>query len=103
MAMNRARPWRSSPTMRPNMKGMAAETSSMAKIDRMFDQCDGVLEGMGGIGVEEAAAIGAKLLDCLLAGHRTQCDHLLGALERGGIDRALAGSAASPAPQRRWR
>ena len=34
MVMNRARPWRSSPTMRPNMKGMAAETTSMAKIDR---------------------------------------------------------------------
>ena len=46
---------------------------------------------MGGVGVEEAAAIGAELLDRLLAGDRAKRDGLLGAFERGGVDRAGQG------------
>ena len=47
-----------------------------------------VLERMGGIGVEEAAAVGAELLDDFLARHRPDGDRLLRPFERGRIDRA---------------
>ncbi len=43
---------------------------------------------MGRIGVEKAAAVGAKLLDDLLARHRPDRNRLLGAFERGRVDRA---------------
>ena len=36
----------------------------------------GVLKGMGRVGVEEAAAVGAQLFDDLLGGHRPLGDHL---------------------------
>ena len=45
-----------------------------------------VLEGMRGVGVEEAAAIGAEHLDGLLGGDRALGDRLLGAFERGRLD-----------------
>ena len=41
-----------------------------------------VLEGVGRVGVEEAAAVVAQLLDDLLRGDRTDRDRLLAALER---------------------
>ena len=41
---------------------------------------------MRGIGVEEAAAVGAQHLDRDLRGDRTDRDGLLGAFERGGVD-----------------
>jgi hypothetical protein len=41
-----------------------------------------MLEGMRGIGVEDATAIGAELLDRLLARHREEGDGLAPALER---------------------
>ena len=44
-----------------------------------------VLERMRGIGVEEAAAIGAEHLDRDLRGDRPDRDGLLGAFERGRI------------------
>lgn len=44
-------------------------------------QCRGVFERMGRVGVEEAAAIGPKLLDSLLAGHRPERDGLARALK----------------------
>ena len=44
----------------------------------------GVLVGMGGVGVEEAAAVGAQHLDRFLRGDRPLRDRLLGALERMG-------------------
>ena len=43
---------------------------------------------MRGIGVEEAAAVRAELLDRLLARHRADGDDLFGAFERRGVDRA---------------
>ena len=92
--MSSALPCRMSPTMRPNVNGMAAETSSMAKIERIVRPGIRILEGMRGIGVEEAAAIGAELLDRFLAGHRPERDDLLGAFERRRLDRALQASAA---------
>ncbi|MGY3120787.1 hypothetical protein ACVWXQ_004724 [Bradyrhizobium sp. S3.14.4] len=45
-----------------------------------------VLEGMGGVGIEEAAAIGPEHLDRDLRGHRADRDGLLGAFERRGLD-----------------
>ena len=45
-----------------------------------------VLEWMRGVGVEEAAAVGAELLDRLLARHRAHRDGLLRALERGDLE-----------------
>ena len=45
-----------------------------------------VLERMGGVGVEEAAPVGAELLDDLLARDRPDRDGLLRALERGCVD-----------------
>ena len=47
-----------------------------------------VLKRMSGIGVEEAAAVGAELLDDLLARHRSDRDRLFRAFERGRVDRA---------------
>ena len=41
-----------------------------------------VLVGMGGVGVEEAAAIGAKMLDGLHRGDRPQRDRLVRTLDR---------------------
>ena len=41
---------------------------------------------MGGVGIEEAAAIGAEHLDGDLGGHRTDRNRLLGALKRRGFD-----------------
>ena len=45
-----------------------------------------VLVGMRGVDVEEAAAVGAELLDGDLAGDRALRDRLLGAFERRRID-----------------
>lgn len=45
-----------------------------------------VLERMGRVDAEEAAAIGAQLLDGDLAGRRAERDGLLGALQGGGMD-----------------
>ena len=44
---------------------------------------------MSGIGVEEAAAVGAELLDDLLARHRPDRDRLFRAFERRRVDGAL--------------
>ena len=41
---------------------------------------------MRGVDIEEAAAIGAELLDCLLAGDRAKRDGLLRAFDRGRRD-----------------
>ena len=54
----------------------------------------GVLERMGGVGVEEAAAVGAELLDDLLARDRPDRDRLLRPFERRRVDRAQPASAA---------
>ena len=43
----------------------------MDSIWRKFDSGVGILEGMGGVGIEEAAAVGAQHLDGHLGGHGT--------------------------------
>ncbi len=55
-----------------------------------------VFERMGGIDVEEAAAIGAQLLDRLLARHRPERDGLLAALERGRHRRSIESVCGRP-------
>ena len=59
-----------------------------AQISRMLVQTFGFSNGCGGIGVEEAAAVGAELLDDFLARHRPNGNRLLRPFERGRIDRA---------------
>ena len=57
-----------------------------------------VLEGMRRVGVEEAAAVGAELLDDLLRRHRALRDRLCRALDASSHARVgVAGSAARPA------
>jgi len=43
---------------------------------------------MSGVGIEETAAVGAELLDRLLARNRPQRDGLFGTFQRGCIDAA---------------
>ena len=87
MAMRIARPCRRSPTARPKASTEATGISSSAQISRMLVQAFGILERMRGIGVHEAAAVGAELLDRLLARHRPDRNGLLGAFERRRVDR----------------
>ena len=54
-------------------------------------QAGGVLEGMGRVGVERPAAVGAQLLDDLLGGEGAAGDDLLGTLQRGRGGRAVEG------------
>ena len=49
-------------------------------------ECSRVLEGMRGIGVEEAAAVGAEHLDCDLRRDRADSNGLLGSFKRGRFD-----------------
>ena len=53
-----------------------------------------VLERMRGVGVEEAAAVGAEHLDRDLGGDRADGDGLARAFERGRLDRGRRASAA---------
>ncbi len=86
MAARIAQPWRWSPTMRPKTLVSAAPMrEDRDHLDEVGHRV-GVLEGMGGVGVEEAAAVGAEHLDGDLRGDRADGDGLLGALERGGVD-----------------
>ena len=62
-----------------------AEREDRHHLDQVGDRV-GIFEGMRGIGVEEAAAIGAEHLDGDLRGHRTDRDRLLRTFERGGVD-----------------
>jgi hypothetical protein len=60
MAARIAQPWRSSPTMRPKtLVSAAADREDREHLDEVGERRR-VLEGMGGVGVEEAAAIGAE-------------------------------------------
>ena len=87
--------------MRPNdigerrADGEDRRPSAMRLVERAR-----VLEGVGGIGVEEAAAIGAELLDGDLGGDRPERDGLLAALQRRRHRRRRRGSAARPCQTR---
>ena len=81
-----AQPWRWLPTMRPNTLVSAAPSAKIEIICTKFDSAVGFSNGMRGVGVEEAAAIGAEHLDRDLRGDRADRDGLLGAFQRGGVD-----------------
>ena len=54
-------------------------------------KCGRVFEGVSGVGIEEAAAVGAKHLDGDLRGHRANGDGLLSAFQRRSIDVSAQG------------
>ena len=54
--------------MRPKVSQSAAGISRIASSSRKFDERRRVLEGMGGVRVEEPPAVGAELLDRDLGG-----------------------------------
>ena len=83
-----AQPCRMSPTTRPKASTDATGMRRSAQISRRLVQAFGILERVRRIGVEEAAAVGAELLDDLLARDRPDRDRLLRPLERRRVDRA---------------
>ena len=94
MMANTARPWRLSFTMCPNVN---ASANGMTRIAQSLDEVverRRVLERVGGVHVEEAAAVGAELLDGDLAGDRAAGDELLG--------RRLRPSCAAVKPSKFW-
>ena len=64
------------------MRGSEKLITSNRKISSQFVHECRVLERVRGVGVVEAAAVGAELLDDLLAGHRAAGDGLLAAGQR---------------------
>ena len=86
MAAKIAQPWRWLPTMRPKTLVSAAPIAKIDTIWTKFDERVRVLERMRGVGVEEAAAIGAEHLDRELRGDRARRDRLLRAFERRRVD-----------------
>ena len=81
-----AQPWRWLPTMRPNTLVSEAPIAKIRDDLQEVRQRGRVLERMRGIGVEEAAAIGAEHLDRDLRSDRADGDGLLGAFQRRRID-----------------
>ena len=98
IAARMAQPWRESPTMRPKVMHSAAEMSRIESISRKFESGVGFSKRMRGVHVEEAAAVGAELLDGDLRGGRADGDHLL-ARRRCSI----TGSSCSVLPSPRLR
>ena len=72
--------------MRPNTLVSAAPMRENRDHLHEVRQCGRVLEGMRGVGVEEAAAIGAQHLDGDLRRHGADGDGLLGAFQRRRVD-----------------
>jgi len=72
------------PTIRPKVRGSEKLMTSNRKISIQFVQVGRILERMRGVGVEEAAAVGAEFLDGFLAGHRPTGDW--SAAHRQGVD-----------------
>ena len=66
-----------SPTIRPNVRGSENGITSSRKISSQLVHVVGFSNGCARVGVVEAAAVGAELLDGLLAGHRAAGDGLL--------------------------
>ena len=81
-----AQPWRCVADHAAEHVGQRrADRRRSPHLDQVGDRVR-VLERMGGVGVEEAAAIGAELLDRYLRGDRALRDRLLGAFERRRVD-----------------
>ena len=74
-----AQPWRRSPSRLPKVRGSENGIRSRSEISSRLRERVGVLERVRRVGVVEAAAVGAELLDRLLAGHRTAREVLGGA------------------------
>ena len=65
--------------------GQPAGMAKIPSIGRKFVSGGGVLKRMGGVGVEEAAAVGAEQLDGLLGSDRALRDHLPASLQGRGL------------------
>ena len=76
IAASTAQPWRRSPTTRPKVKHSAAGISEDRQHLHEVGQRRRVLERVRGVGVEEAAAVGAEHLDGLLRGDRAHGQRL---------------------------
>jgi hypothetical protein len=72
--------------MRPNTLVSAAADGEDRDDLQQTGERSRVLEGMCGVGVEEAAAIGAERLDGNLRSDRAHGDSLLGVFQRGRVD-----------------
>ena len=100
-ARGSAPPWRRSPTIRPNVHAIANGISRSRKISKQVGERRRVLERVRGVGVVEAAAVGAELLDRLLAGHRAAGEVLAAAGQRvhrpGGSSEVLDDAEERPA------
>ena len=96
-----ARPCRLSPTSLPKVRGSENAMHSSRKISSQFVHAVGFSNGMGRVGVEEAAAVGAEFLDDLLAGERAAGDRLRAAGDR--VDRRGSGGSSGSCRRRRRR
>ena len=76
MAPSTAQPWRVSPTIRPKVKHSAAGIRKIDEHLQEIGQRRRVFIRMRGVGVEEAAAVGAQHLDRFLRGHRAHRQRL---------------------------
>ena len=76
IAASSTQPCRVSPANLPTMYASPAGISRIASDLQEVRERRGVLEGMRRVGVEEAAAVGAELLDRLLRGDRPLGDGL---------------------------
>ena len=74
MTPSSAHPWRVLPTMQAEGVGQGAGDQQDQQDLHEVGERGRVLEGMGRVGVEEAAAVGAQLLDRLLGGDRPHGD-----------------------------
>ena len=75
------------PTALPNVQVRPAPSAKIDSIWMKFEMSPGFSNGMRGIGVEEAAAVGAEHLDRDLRCDGPERDDLLGALQRRRGDR----------------
>ncbi len=90
-------PARWSPTMRPNVLVSAAGMAKIASICTKLRERGRVLERVRGVGVEEAAAVGAEHLDRVLRGDRADARSSACRLRASSPRRRRRASAARPA------
>ncbi len=80
-----AYPWRRSPTITPERAGQRDRDQQQQEDLEQVAERVRVLERVRGVGVVEATAVGAELLDRLLRGDRPAGDRLVLAEQRGGV------------------
>ena len=86
MATSSARASLRAPAMMPKATTQAKPRQFIDTMAMKLVSGVGFSNGMGRVGVEEAAAVGADLLDRLLAGDGAQGERLAGAFQRRGVD-----------------